>query len=525
VAAGGTLILSPSSAASFNAGTPAGSLLRIAATTQQKSVKLSDFGNTLTDPITPSGFSIGGGEGGRTPRGPGGPGQPMPPGGEETAPVPVPAEEVMLVKPDPDSDVRIWPESGRARPVANSFGLVSIARVGAGNLVLLHTDISAMPFTTSEGIPTQACVKLLELAISLIDHRTRHSPARLMLSDSDVRDAVDIAGHRIPERDALLVVLLIYIAAAGVGMFVIARRIRRPELYPATLFVGAVISVGLVFGIGEIYKRSGDRVQAVRILVSDETTDRNALFTLGCAYSVSGDTYDFLNSRKATMIPADLDSPATSLRGMPADPLKYTTAFTAGESTTHIEDLDRWQNVFFLQREPGNFENFAVDVTSMDGAFRLENRSPHALRACVFLVGRRDIGPGGSRCEWHYVSNMGAMGGTDSVITFSASTQFGDNVEALGGKISEDTEKLERAVLGAMFKLNPDDKMALALRLSEVESRLFNGGLLPEADEFLLMAVLPQDALSGSSIGAADVEDGDIGQVNLWMVRGGLEGR
>jgi hypothetical protein len=143
----------------------------------------------------------------------------------------------------------------------------------------------------------------------------------------------------------------------------------------------------------------------------------------------------------------------------------------------------------------------------------------------VFLVGRRDPAPGGSNCEWHYVPRMGAAGGSDSVITFSASTQFGDSVEALAEKIAEDTEDAERDVLGAMFKLNADDKLSVAMRLTEIETRLFNGGLLPEPDEFLLLAVLPEGALGGGSIGAVDVEDDDIGQVNLWMVRGGLEGR
>ena len=49
--------------------------------------------------------------------------------------------------------------------------------------------------------------------------------------------------------------------------------------------------------------------------------------------------------------------------------------------------------------------------------------------------------------------------------------------------------------------------------------------MLPGAGEFLLVALLPQDALSGSSLGAQGVEEDDIGQVNLWMVRGGVEGR
>ena len=74
-----------------------------------------------------------------------------------------------------------------------------------------------------------------------------------------------------------------------------------------------------------------------------------------------------------------------------------------------------------------------------------------------------------------------------------------------------------------MFAANVKDKRSMAITLRNIEDRLTAGGLLPEADEFLLLAVLPADALTASSLGAQDVEEDDIGQVNLWMVRGGIE--
>jgi hypothetical protein len=513
MASGGTVILSPSSPGSFNPETLAGSLLRIPATTRQKWMKLKDFDASLGGALTPSGFQAPfGAEDGAG----------RPPGDE--APVDPSTAPEQPERPDGESPVRIWPESGRAKPVPGTDGLVSIARVGAGNLVLIHTDISTEPFATAtHRVPTGAGIKLLDLALAKLSSRTDQSPTRLV-ADPDVRDAVDIAGRRIPGRDALVIILLLYIAAAGVGMFVVARRIRRPELYPATLLLAALVSVGLVFSFGELYKRSGDRVRAVRILVSDETTDRNALFSLGCAYAVSGDRYEFVNSRRTSMVPAQLDTRFGMVRGMPADVLEYTTRFSSTEANTAVTGLDRWQNVFFLQREPANLEGFAVEVTTMEGAVRVVNRSPHELKACVFLVGG-EMAVSGQSCEWHYVPRIGPAGSPDASITFSESTRLSGSVDELAERVAAETGDLEKSVLGAIFDINPEDRLAMAANLAQLESRLFNGGLRPEEGEFLLLAVLPQGALSPGSLGAQGVEDDDIGQVNLWMVRGGVEGR
>lgn len=516
VTAGGTLIISPSSAGSFNPETPAGSLLRIPSTTGTRTDVLKDYSDLLTGALIASGFNNSMPGGGMPPEG----GEIAPDGTEIAQPV-LPSE---LVQPDVESPLVIWPESGRAKPVPDTGGLVSIARVGAGNIVLLHTDISSAPFATTDGIPTTAAVKLLNLAMKPVEERRSKTPLRLLV-DKDVRDVIDIAGHRIPGRDVLLIVLLLYIAIAGVGMFVVARRIRKPELYPATLLLAAIVSVALVFGIGEVYKRSGDRVKAVRILVSDETTDRNALFTLGCAYAVDGESYSFVNSRKTVMLPALLDPRAISPQGMPGDPHNYTTNFTTGESTTKVTELDRWQNVFFVEREPANVENFAVDVSAMEGGiYKVENLTEHELRACVLLVGGAPVA-GGTSCKWHYVSKIGAKGGPDAGVTFSDSTILPDDVDSLAAQVADDTDDLELGTLGAMFSINPEDRMAMALSLGGIESRLIGAGLLPGEGEFLLVAVLPADALSGNSLGAQGVEEDDVGQVNLWMVRGGVEGR
>ena len=515
MAAGGTVIISPESKASFNPDTPAGSLLRIPATTGQKTVTLQDFEDLLTGELKRSGF--GAESGGLVP-------ESMPP--EEGAEVVPPEGDIMpgtptLVKPDVASPMLVWPESGRAKPIAGAKGLVSIARVGAGNLVLVHTDISAAPFTTSDNVPTTACVKLLDFALNAVASRTGRTPERILL-DPDVRDTMDIAGRRIPGRDWLVALLLLYIGMAGTGMFLLARKLRKPELYPAALLVAALVSVGLVFGLGEIFKRSGDRVKAVRILVSDETTDRNALFTLGCAYAIEGNTYEFVTPRGMAFVPAALEARG-SIRGMPADPLTYRTTFSAGEAYTEVSELSRWQNVFFVEREPANLEGYEINVVSMQGALKVQNRTSHELRACVLLVGGN--GTGGASCEWHYVSTMSAAGTADDSYTFSESTRMQGDVDELADAIANDTEDLELETLGALLSVNASDPLAMAATLSSIEGRLFDTGMLPEEGEFLLVCLLPRDALAGKSLGAQDVEEDDIGQVNLWMVRGGVEGR
>ncbi|MCB9893099.1 MAG: hypothetical protein H6839_01460 [Planctomycetes bacterium] len=509
IATGGTVILSPSSPSSFNPETPAGQLLKIPATTQQISKELKDFSAYLIGELTPSGFS------GPTTN----PGLPVEEPAEETvAPTPATSE---LASPPDDSPMRLWPENGRSKPVPETGDLVSIARVGAGNLMLLHADISAEPFTTGDRVPTTAGVHLLELALKKLDPRLAPSPMELLV-DKDVRDAIDIAGRRIPGRDALVVILLLYVGIAGVGMFLVARKFRKPELYPATLLAAALVSVALVFGIGELYKRSGDRVKTVRILVSDETTDRNALFELGCAYAVQGQSFDFVNSRKTALVPARFEPNAGSIRGMPMDPLDQTINFTAGEGTTHITDLDRWQNVFYSKRDPADLEGFRVDVESMPGAWRVTNRSPHELTGCFFLVGGQTSS--GATCEWHYVSLLGAAGSQDGTLTFSESTRITGDIEDAARRFMDDTGGLTADVVGAMFNINPEDRLRMSSSFLQVESKLYAAGLRPDAGEFLLIAVLPETAISPSSIGAQGVDEGDIGQVNLWMVRGGVEG-
>ena len=512
VTAGGTVVISPSSRASFNPETPAGQLLRIPATAEQKTMRLADFGNILIRPLREAGMSMH-----------------MPEFEDGSGRVTVPEEGTVasseaLPMPNPDSPFTYWPNAGRALPVEGAQGLVSIARVGAGNLLLLHADISSAPFTVGDGLPTAAAVNLIDAAIAGAGDGTNQTPSR-MLATVNMRDHIDIAGRRIPGRDGMVIMLLLYIGMAGVGMFLLARKVKRPELFPAALLVAAALSVGLVFGFGEIYKRAGEKVNTARILVSDETTDRNAIFSVGCAYAIDGGEYEFVNSRRMMLIPAGLDARFGGVRGMPGDALAYSTGFTAGEARTTVHDLSRWQNVFFLQREPSNLEGFKLEVSHAAGATTVVNRSAHELRACVLLIGGFDATSGKSSCQWHYVSRLGAAGSSDASVTFTESTRIGDDTLELSRRIEEDADTESYMALATMFSVTPADRSMLTPTLVQLEARLKFGGLLPGDGEFLMMSVLPKAALPASGIGAQGVEDDEIGSANLWMVRGGVETR
>lgn len=509
---GGTVILSPGSAGSFNPETLAGTLLRIPSTSASRSVRISEFPSLLAGAPRLGHYPRGGGapvEG--TPDGEGAKGEPREP---DTG-------DVDLELPSGEARMTLWQNPGRAKPVPGYEGLLSSARVGAGNLIFLHTDISSGPFVYGDSTPSLASVNLLTAAHEATRGRIGRNPMALVM-ERDVKRAVDIAGRRIPGRDALVVLLLVYIATAGVGMFIVARRIRRPELYPATLFVAALVSVALVFGFGELYKRAGDRVKTVRVLVSDETTERNALFTLGAGYAVDGEEYRFVNDRRVALMPAAMERRVAG--GMPTDPYEFTTSYTGGEAQTRIEGLDRWQNVFFLQREPADLEDFSIGVEDMSGAFKVENRSPHQLRACVFVVGKSDVQPGDLTCDWHYLETLGPAGG-DSGATFSESTVLPNDVTALAFRIEDTVDAHAMEVLGAMFNIDRDDMLGMAHNFQQIEGTLMRAGLLPEEGEFLFLSLLPPGAVSGSSIGASDVDDDDISQVNLWIVRGAVKAR
>lgn len=533
VAAGGTLVISPNAAAALNADKPAGKLLGIPATGNTVQKLLKDFPALMAEPVR-SGISRAGAEsvpGGMTPPGGSGPGVPEP---SQPVPVPVPPEGTgpSLVRPEADSSITLWPESGRARPVFGKQGLLSSARVGAGNLIFVHADLSRAPFAAGAELrPTLPGVNLLNDAISCVSQRAQGLPTRA-LTPRDVLNTVDIAGRRIPGRDFLVVLLLIYVLAAGFGMFLLAKRVRRPELYPAALLVLAVLSVAGVFGVGELYKRSGDRVKAVRLLVCDETTDRNAVFTVGCAYAVDGGDYVFSTGKQTQLMPAELDKSVKS--GMPTDYMNCRMVSSASETETTVRELDRWQNVFFLGREPTAIEGVRAKVHAMEGTWQVENLASQAAYGCLVLIGGNPApgSPAGSptitRCTWHFVPSLGPSGGSDARATLGPSTSLAAAPSPLATLLGDATADHEQGRAGLLALLELEGrraKMPNGVLAADAEGKLATMGLLPGDGEFLLIAVLPEDTVSKGSLGPRGVDAEDITQGVLWMVLGAIESR
>ncbi len=477
VTMGGTLIISPRSSASFNPEMPAGSLLKLSATAPTQRRTLGEFPPLLAAPTEGWGS----------------------------------ADQA----PSPETSFTWWNGPAGARPLAAAHGLASHVPVGAGNLVLLHVNLGDPPFQSEQTLTLPAMHLLTGVLDGVID-RTGRS-VWYALADRKVRNQVDIAGRRIPGREWQVLLLLLYVSAAGVGMFLLARRIKRPELYPAALLAVALLSVGLVFSFGELFKRSGDRVKAARVLVSDETTGRAGVFTLGCSYVVDGDSLTYAQHRDSLFTPTRFPS-ASGMRASD-DVFDFQAHYTATAVETRVHSLDRWQNVFFMHREPEH-EGPALQLEDLGGAWRISSTGGHELAGCIFVLGGPGA-PGGQRCRWFYAPALGA-----EPLTLSASDMLGENTSELADRMRNDLATADDyKVMVNLLNIDPDDQVLRALTLQRVEEQLWTCGLLPDEGEYTMLAALPADALPAATLGASDADESRIGQVNLWVVRGTLDAR
>lgn len=508
VSMGGTLIISPHGPASFNPETPAGRLLKIPATTTPKRVSLGDYPELLAVPRMASGEA----RGAQPPVN----GAEAPPG-EPT----VPRAADAVLPSTADQQFLFWPDAGRATPVPDALGLASSAPVGAGTVVLLHLNLSEYPFIRNVAI-THATVNVLTLSLKGVGDRLGRSPYAATMTNN-VRQSIDIAGRRIPGREAMTLLLLIYVSIAGIGMFLLARRLRRPELYPAALLLAALLSVGLVFTFGEVYKRGGDRARVVRVVVSDDTTGRSGVFTFGCSYFVDGDNLRFVQGRDSMFVPVVPESRVARPGGTPDMVLDYNTHLTATDAQISVNTLDRWQNVFYTHRHPAAPEDLKLRVDSLEGAYRVTNLSGHKLHGVMFLVGKADPM---ERCDWHYQSLLAAAGGDDATATFSQSTLMEREITELENALRADLPD-ERTfdVFTEALNIHPAQRLTRHLNLGQLEGSLWNAGLLPAEGQYVMICVLPADALPPESLGAQDVEADAINQLNVWVVRGNLKSR
>lgn len=538
VAAGGTLIISPRTAASFNPGLPSGELLGIPSTAQAREETVGSYG-LLFKELKPSGYSAisqlnntyGYAQPSRTRKRP----VPPPPPGNTPKPTNTPgnapsetegsAEESpegpvvpppppKLFSPSLDAKFTLWPNAGRARFAERTGDLVSVARVGAGLVVFIHADISRPPFTegATNDSPSLCGANLIIAAFTAAkDRGLGHTPLNLMANQNG-RQLVDIAGHRIPGNSSMIVVAFLYILAAGVGVFFLARKLRRPELYPAGLVAFGVLSVVGVFGLGNWFKRTGERVNAVRVLVSDNVSGRAGTFSLGCAYVPSGGEYELNHGRHSSLVVAELNS--ASSRGMPGDLSPAKTRSAGSETATKLSDLMQFQNVLFVAQEPVKRETLKFAVSGAEGALNLENNSDFNLRGCVVLVGKTDPKTSGF-AQWHYLPKLDATGGAATLTASTTSMkEIADLRARLGADLGENS--LEFRALMTLFRRS--NSYSDAMPLSNLEGALVDAGLMPALGEVLVISCLPPDAVSAQSLGTPEEPD-DVRQACIWCVR------
>jgi hypothetical protein len=133
---------------------------------------------------------------------------------------------------------------------------------------------------------------------------------------------------------------------------------------------------------------------------------------------------------------------------------------------------------------------------------------------------------GGATPEWHYVAAIGAAGSGDDKPTFSQSTSAPPSVATLAERLADDVgDDFARAVMLQLYNLDPGNDLLVAKTYPEIATALSVMGVMPGEGEFLLIALLPDDALDKAGLGTRDVDPDDIRQVNLWMIRGGVENR
>jgi hypothetical protein len=162
------------------------------------------------------------------------------------------------------------------------------------------------------------------------------------------------------------------------------------------------------------------------------------------------------------------------------------------------------------------------------GSYTLENRSPHKLVGCLVLIGGPPPStPSASRCEWHYVPAIGPAGSADARMPLSKATRAATDGNDIMTAIMSDAGDYELSAqfLGSILGISENRRVRIPRSHSELERPLEQSNLLPDEGEYLVLAILPEDAVSKGSLGLRSIEPDRIEQAVLWATRGFLESR
>jgi hypothetical protein len=500
--AGGTLIISPRTAASFNPETPAGKLLLVKSTSAPSLAKVGDFSALMQELSAVQRPDPGMDEESRRSRRSSRRGPPIEVPEEEIA-VPEPIADVELETPAENSPVTLWTQSGRAvaiDTVTGAKGLMSRARVGAGFVILLHVDISDSPFSVGgESVPTTALANLMTL---VMERAGTAQPIASGLTHRELGNFTDIASKRIPGQAFMMITLFVYLLAAGLGLFFLARKIKRPEYYPLGLLVFAVLSVVIVFGGGELMKRSGDKVRAVRVVFADESTQQTALVDLVCSYHMDGETAS-LQSNTDTMFMLT----GERLRKPGWDTPLFEMDVQGNETQFQLTDVERWQNVYHLHTTPQEDSGImGMTIVEQDGNWKVTNNTGHDAR-CALIginIGIKSVSGG---LQWFFLDELGH--GQSKTLT-RKDPPIPEQAELAQEMIEASAGDDADAMLALLDFDNGGWRFSsMNYRLTEIADYSSTNR---NVGDFVVVGVMPNDAIAKKSLGSIDVDEDDVSQ-------------
>jgi hypothetical protein len=191
-----------------------------------------------------------------------------------------------------------------------------------------------------------------------------------------------------------------------------------------------------------------------------------------------------------------------------------------------VDDLTPWQNLFFVSAAPSAPPDLKATLTGDGGAWTISNDSPHRLSGCIIVVATG--GGAAPAWEWHYLDALEPAGQGDARAPLSQATHAPQLTSELAQRLrGAAPSDLTGAAMVALLGL--PDKDAVIYRdyggPQGVQQMLADNGLLPAEGEYLLLCMLPEDAISKGSAGLRGVEPDRIGQASLWAARGPVQAR